>query len=166
MKIAIISDTHDNLYNLAKALDLYIKEKCDVLLHAGDMAQKETLEYLAMKFHGPLHVVEGNADTNPAELKDLTKIYPNLIFHGVVADITVDTLRIGMTHFPKIAQQLASEGIYDLVIHGHDHKPWQSFNGKTEILNPGNLQDSRYPATCALYDTSTRTAQLFQIARL
>ncbi len=166
MKIAIISDTHDNLNNLAKALDLYTKEKCDVLLHAGDMTQKETLEYIAMKFHGPIHVVEGNADIDPDSLQDLTNIYPNLNFHGTIADITVDGLRIGITHLPKDAQQLASQGLYDLVIHGHDHKPWQSFIGTTEVLNPGNLQDSRYPATCALYDTSTRTARLFQIARL
>ncbi len=166
MLIAIISDTHDNLFTLNKALAYINERQCEVLLHAGDMSRVDTLEHIAQKFHGPIHVVEGNSDINPESFHDLTEVYPLLTFHGITASLELDDLLIGITHKPHDAKQLATSGSYDLVIHGHDHKPWQSFVGTTEILNPGNIQDTGYPATFALYDTATRKAQLIQIGKL
>ncbi len=166
MLIAIISDTHDNLFTLNKAIAFINERGCDVLLHAGDMSRTDTLEHIAQKFHGPIHIVEGNSDINPENFHALAKIYPLLTFHGPTASLELDGLRIGITHKPQDAKQLAASGSYDLIIHGHDHKPWQSFVGTAEILNPGNVQDTRYPATFALYDTTTRKAQLVQIGKL
>ena len=166
MLIAIISDTHDNFFTLDKALKYINDKKCEVLLHAGDMSRPETLDHIATKFHGPIHVVEGNSDIDPDEFYEVEKIFPNVTYHGKIAEIEIDSLLIGMTHKPRDAKTLAAFQKHDLVIHGHDHKPWQSFPYGIEVLNPGNVQDTRYPATFAIYDTKTKKPQLIQIGML
>ena len=36
MKIGIISDTHDDIYNVQNAIEIFIEEKVDWIIHAGD----------------------------------------------------------------------------------------------------------------------------------
>lgn len=166
MKIAIISDTHDRLDNIEKALN-YIKEQgAEILIHAGDLAHSETLEYVCKKFHGDIFYIGGNADIDNEEIKKLEKIYKTLKTFTETAKLTLGGLSLVITHKPMDAKKLAESGKYDLVIHGHDHKPWQSFIGKCEILNPGNLADTRYPATFALYNTEIKKASLIAIQSL
>jgi len=166
MKIAIISDTHDNLGNLEKALKYINEQKAEVLIHAGDLEHVETLDFLCKKFHGKIYCVEGNAEIDADESRRLAQIYPELNSFDELAELNLGGLSIAITHRPKDAKKLAATGKYDLVIHGHDHKPWQSFVGKCEILNPGNIADIGYPATLAIYDTETRKASLVQLARI
>lgn len=166
MKIAIISDTHDRLDNIEKALKYINEQKAEVLVHAGDLAHSETLEYVCKKFHGEIYYIGGNADIDVEEIHGLTRIYNMLKTYTENAELKIGGLNIAVTHKPSDANKLAATGKYDLVIHGHDHKPWQSFVGKCEVLNPGNLADTRFPATFALYDTETRKALLRQVGLL
>lgn len=165
MKIAIISDTHDRLDNIQKALDYINAQECQVLIHAGDLALSNTLEYIADRFHGEIYLVEGNADLDPDITARLTDVYPNLNYYQKIAELEIDGLRIAVTHKPVDAKKLAGPD-FDLVIHGHDHKPWQSFVRKCEILNPGNLADQSYPPTFAIYDTVTRKPKLIILTNL
>jgi len=166
MKIAIISDTHDNYYTLNKALKYIIDNKCDFLIHSGDLARPETLDHIATKFHKPIYICGGNADINLDEIQSIASIHPNVYYKKDYLDFKIDKIKIAVTHTPKSAKMLAQGSDYDLVIHGHDHKPWQSHIGNTEILNPGNIQDTKYPATFAVYDTKTKLPHLIQINRL
>jgi putative phosphoesterase len=166
MKIAIISDTHDHLTNLDRALDYIIKAEAEYLIHAGDMAAVETLEHICKRFNEPILAVEGNADHDIEDLSDLNSIYPNLHYFKDRAEIVLDNLRIGLTHKPTDAKKMAKTGNYDLVIHGHDHKPWQSFEGKCEVLNPGNLCDQRFDSTFAIYDTQLKKPKLIILAKI
>ena len=43
MKIAIISDTHDNVATFKKAVDLIKKEKIKTIIHCGDIFKPEKL---------------------------------------------------------------------------------------------------------------------------
>lgn len=166
MKIAIISDTHDRLDNIEKALNYIKDQNCDALIHSGDLAHSETLDLICKKFHGPIHYIAGNADIDPEEIYGLTKIYPNLKYYPDFAELEIGKKRIAVTHKPVDANELARSGNYDLVIHGHDHKPWQRFIVKCEILNPGNLADIRFPATFAMYDLETGKPNLIEVAKL
>ena len=80
--------------------------------------------------------------------------------------IILKNKKIAVTHKPAEAKKLAQTGKYNLVIHGHDHKPWQSFIGACELLNPGNLADIRYPATFAIYNLGPNKPELFILERL
>jgi len=74
MKIAIISDTHDNLATLEKAVDWINKNGIEEIIHCGDICSPYTLQELSKKFsgvkprggHAPLrgkiHLVFGNVD--------------------------------------------------------------------------------------------------------
>lgn len=55
-KIAVISDTHSLLRPEIKEK---IKE-CELIIHAGDIASKETVEKIERL--GPVYFVRGNAD--------------------------------------------------------------------------------------------------------
>jgi hypothetical protein len=167
MKIAIMSDTHDKLASLEKALNYINQQKAEVLIHAGDLEHSETLDLICKKFHGEIHYVAGNADMDPEEIFNLTKIYPNLKVYPDYAELEFDGKRIAVTHKPTDATELAKSGNYDLVIHGHDHKPWQRFVGKCEILNPGNMtSDDRYPNTFAIYDVAEGKPKLVELSKL
>ena len=50
MKIAIISDTHDNLANLKKAIDWIKKEKIKIVIHCGDIFKPETIKEILKRF--------------------------------------------------------------------------------------------------------------------
>jgi predicted phosphodiesterase len=51
MKLAIISDTHDNLANLEKFLTSWAKEnRIETIIHCGDIASGDTVEFLAKQF--------------------------------------------------------------------------------------------------------------------
>ena len=56
MKLAIISDTH----SLLRPEILEILYQCDEILHAGDIASKESFEQI--RSIAPAHFVRGNAD--------------------------------------------------------------------------------------------------------
>ena len=50
MKIAIISDVHDNIPNLKKVLDYCASNKIEKIICCGDLASLETLDYLNDNF--------------------------------------------------------------------------------------------------------------------
>src|SRR3989338_1857028 len=62
MKIAIISDTHDNLLNLRVFFDFAKKENIETLIHCGDTAHGETLEEILKNFSGKIFLSFGNMD--------------------------------------------------------------------------------------------------------
>lgn len=61
MKIAIVSDSHDNMINLKKVLDYLQDKKIKNLIHCGDLTSSDILEKLR-DFQGNVYLVEGNAD--------------------------------------------------------------------------------------------------------
>ena len=53
MKIAIVSDTHNNWPNFKKAIDWIKKEKISLILHCGDISSQETINEAKKLFEGP-----------------------------------------------------------------------------------------------------------------
>ncbi|MEK7653636.1 MAG: metallophosphoesterase family protein, partial [Patescibacteria group bacterium] len=62
MKIAIISDSHDNIPNIEKFLGWAKENKIEMIIHCGDIASGETVKYLSENFKGKIHLVYGNMD--------------------------------------------------------------------------------------------------------
>ncbi|KKP82446.1 MAG: hypothetical protein UR83_C0052G0017 [Candidatus Moranbacteria bacterium GW2011_GWF2_35_54] len=66
MKIAIISDVHNNETNLKKVLDYCIKKKIKKIICCGDLASDETLDFMADNFNPPgggeIYYTFGNMD--------------------------------------------------------------------------------------------------------
>jgi putative phosphoesterase len=154
MKIAIISDTHDNLKNLKKFLDFAKKEKIDVLIHCGDVTNGEALKEIEEKFEGKIYLVLGNGDIKDSLEKEAkkTKIFER------EGKIEIENLKIGFSHFsPKIKNDLED---FDFYFFGHTHYPFLKKEKKCFLANPGNLAGLYFKASFALLDTKTKKLEL------
>lgn len=168
MKIAIISDTHDNLAILEKAVGWIKENDIEEIIHCGDICSPETLRKLSKVFPGKIHVVFGNVDE---DIFTITKNNyegqtPNVVLYGKLCEIIIDDWKIAFVHHPKIAKAMAMSGQYDLVFCGHTHQPWEETIGRCRLINPGNLSNMLYKASFAAYNTKTGELELKIIDRL
>lgn len=163
MKIAIISDTHDNVANIKKVINWLNKEEVKILLHCGDIATSETLKEGFVDFKGEIHISLGNADIR----HDLEPgKYGNCDVLSGFGKINLDKKRIAFVHFPEEAKDLAEGNKYDLVFYGHTHKPWEEKMGNCRLVNPGEAAGQFYKPTFAVYDTGSDKLELKIIERL
>ena len=165
-KIAIISDSHDNLANIYKMLDYLKKEKIKIMIHCGDVCAPSVMKEIADKFDGEIHLVFGNVDGDQEKMKELAEGLNNLTIYGQVGELDLDGKKIAWCHFPWQAERLAESSKYDLVFYGHDHKPWEKKIGKTVLRNPGTLAGLFAKATFAVYNTETDKAELILLEKI
>ena len=147
MKFAIVSDTHDNINNFNKAINWLNSENIELVLHCGDISRQETISEATKKFKCEIKWVRGNADYYLEEIPEQM-------------DLELDGKRIFFNHYPDVAKKEAESGKYDLVFHGHTHKPWVEQIGKCKLVNPGELAGQRFKPTFAVYDTQTGKLEL------
>lgn len=147
MKIAIVSDTHDNLANFGKVIDYLNKENITLMLHCGDICSQETINETEKKFKGEVKWVRGNGDF---ELGQVPESF----------EITLGGKKIFFNHYPDIAKTAAGSGKYDIVFYGHTHRPWEEMVGKCRLVNPGEIAGQRCKPTFAVYDTETDKLEL------
>lgn len=162
MKIAVFSDSHDNLPALRAALDQVRERGITVGLHLGDYCAPFVLALLA---ESPLHWygVWGNNDGDKLagwlNVKDSGNVdIPSTEFR----ELELEGRKLFLTHYPEIAKIAALSGEFDAVFHGHNHRAAVdtiSTNGgphaETLLANPGELCGVRFgSATFGIYDTS------------
>jgi len=153
MKIAVLSDIHDNIWKLEKVL----KElgEAQELIFCGDFCAPFSLGMLAEGFRGPIHVVFGNNDGDKLLLSQVAAKAGNVTLHGEFAELELGGRKIAAIHYPAIAAGLAASGRYDLVCCGHSHKYEAKRVGRTILLNPGEVMGRFGLSTYAIYDTET-----------
>ncbi|MEN7548926.1 metallophosphoesterase family protein [Rapidithrix thailandica] len=170
MKIAIISDIHDHVWNLQAFLQQKAGE-ADVLLCCGDLCSPFIISMLGKGFQKDIHVVFGNNDADQFRITQnafqLAK--DRLFIHSELAEIELDSLKIAVNHYPNIAKPLFASGKYDLVCYGHNHQFHMFKEEGRFLLNPGPLMGydpshgKDVPPTFILFDTSRKSAQGFQL---
>ena len=139
MKIAIISDTHSLLRDEVMEK---IRE-CEIILHGGDIASKETVE--AIEKLGRAYFVRGNAD------KDWAEDIP------YEREVEICGYRFYMVHKKSDIRKDLS-GI-DFVIYGHSHKYEQKTEYGINYLNPGSCGPRRFtqPVTLMLMEIDEKS---------
>jgi len=166
MKIAIISDSHDNITNIYKFLDYAKKQNVEMIIHCGDVCAPSVLKELGEKFLGQIHIVYGNVDGDKDMMEKIAKGFDYVTIHGIVGEIKVDDKKIAFTHYPDKGRELAESGKYNYVFYGHNHKPWQELVGNTQLINPGTLAGLFAKATFALWDTNEREPKLILLEQI
>ncbi|XOU94350.1 MAG: metallophosphoesterase family protein [Candidatus Kerfeldbacteria bacterium] len=160
MKIGIISDSHDNVPNMEKAISWMNENNIEEIIHCGDLCAPSILTaILAPQFTGPIHMVFGNVEDRDLLSQKVLNI-KHVNHYGDLGKIELDKKKIAFIHYPDKAKKLASSGMYDLVFYGHSHKPWEEKIGKTRVVNPGTLAGLFYKATFAVYNTTTEKLEL------
>ncbi|MFH0804682.1 MAG: YfcE family phosphodiesterase [Patescibacteria group bacterium] len=156
MQIAIVSDSHDNLPNIEKALKFLSAQQVGTLIHCGDVCAPATLKFFATHFGGQIHLCFGNVDGDRYNMTRLAyEELQNVKIHGDVGELVVGGKQLAFVHYPYMAKGLAAEAKYDFVFYGHDHKPWEETVGRTRMVNPGNVANIFYPPSMAILDTAT-----------
>lgn len=167
MKIVILSDIHDNIWNLEKVLNQVINN-VDRTILCGDYCSPSTFKKATEKFK-VAYCVWGNVDGEKVKITE--EIYKNKIEHvkllGNFGEINIDGKKIAFTHYPDIAKTSAHSNLYDAVFHGHTHEVLNEKVEKTLLLNPGAVcgfsNGNPSKATFAIYDTSTNSAEIIEI---
>lgn len=165
MKIAILSDIHDQLPQLKKALVAI--QDTDALLFCGDLCSPFVIKALGEGYAKPIHVVFGNNDGDHFRITQNSKTYPHIQLHGELAELTFDKVRFGINHFDNIARVLAESGRYDVICFGHNHQFEFSQAGNCQLINPGEVYGGLTGnSTLAIFDTETRTPQRIDLPLL
>ncbi len=171
MKIAIISDSHDNLATLKKALAWLNKEEIKTMIHCGDVSSPAMLREISKNFKGKIHLILGNigpvgvgANEDPFGIKKSG--IKNVKFYGQIGQLKIGDKKLAFAHEPEKAKELALTGKYDLVFYGHDHRPWEEKMKNCRLVNPGTLAGMFNKATFAVYDTKTDKLELKLVEKL
>ena len=61
MRIGVVSDTHNNLKNVGKIVELFNAAAVERVIHTGDITQAKTIEVFA-HLDAPMYGVFGNND--------------------------------------------------------------------------------------------------------
>ncbi len=159
MKLAILSDIHDNVWKLEAALNRARELGAEALICCGDLCAPFVVPQLAEGFPGEVHVVFGNNDGDGFRIAQQAARYPNVKLHGEFAELQFDDKRFAVTHFPEIARALAHSGRYDVICYGHDHRFFVGREGSALLINPGEIMGRFGRSTFVLYDTRTDEAR-------
>lgn len=161
MKIGLISDTHDHVPHIRKAMSLFRLQGIKVVLHAGDFCSPFTVP----PFEGiELHAVFGNNDGDHFRLLSKMKSI-GAEHHAEFVELTFDGRRIALYHGtqPAITDALVKCGTYDLVVSGHTHQAEQKTKGKTLWVNPGSAHGFEEDATIGIYNTETHSCTIAKL---
>jgi uncharacterized protein len=161
MRIAILSDSHDNIWNLEKVLERVAG--ADRLIFCGDFCAPFSLALVAEKFPGPIDCVAGNNDGDAVLLERIARKSGHVTMHGQFADLKLDAWRAFVNHYPPIGEAVAASGLYDLVCFGHNHIAEMRQVGRTTLVNPGEVMGRLGHSTFATYDTETGRAELHEV---
>jgi len=132
-KIGIMSDSHDNMPAIRAAVELFNKEKVDLVIHAGDIVAPFTAKEIK-KLACPYRMIFGN---NDGEILGLHKIYEGNIFQPPHS-MKINDKKLLVLHEPTLVNELKNSGNFDYIIYGHDHASFAEHvpNG-TIVINPG-----------------------------
>lgn len=159
MIIGVISDTHDHLDNIKKALDIFNSRGVKHIIHAGDFCSPFTWR-IFKNFDGGFTGIFGNNDGERILLK---KLYQDKIYTQPYK-LNLHNKNIVIMHEPDVAKELAKSGSFNLVIYGHTHEPVIEKIEGTLIINPGEASGWLYgKPTVAIVNLSDMSAEIIPL---
>lgn len=189
MKIGIISDTHDDLNSVDRAVSIFNREKASLVVHAGDFIFPGVVERFRKLESAKLVGVLGNNDGEKfGLLKKFEEIGGELkrTEFGEIQDNENKNLRIAVYHGTdqNLREAAILSGIYDVFIHGHTHVKrlaqklikTSDKERKIVVLNPGTAHHDfpTFPPegagwnedkpTVITYDTITKESRFFLLS--
>lgn len=170
MKIAILSDIHDNVQNLQQALAMPELQETETLLCCGDLCSPFIIKLLGQAYDKPMHIVLGNNDGDVAALIKNANAFTNILIHGEYFRGGLGGKSFAMNHYPEKAKILAENGGYDVVCYGHNHELSRDQTiGDTLFINPGAVMGFHggkleyIPATFLILDIETLATEVYII---
>lgn len=159
MKVGIMSDTHDNLPNIERAIEVLKAEGVELVCHLGDHVSPFSLS----KLRGlgcRVVAIYGNNDGDIATLKRVAE-KGGIAIHKAPYEMEIDGKKALLLHgyngkelTLKVVRSMAASGTYDIVMFGHIHECVKEFVGNCLVVNPGETFGMLTgKATVAVLDT-------------
>ena len=133
-RIGVVSDTHNNVSNTARIVELFNDAGVDAVVHTGDVTQPKTLDVLA-RLDAPLFGVWGNNDVERKALEASVRKH-RLNFCDGPLIVEWSSRRIIVIHDPEDLPP-ETRASANLVLHGHTHRCVMERNGAGLVFNPG-----------------------------
>lgn len=143
MKVLIVSDTHGQIYNLKRVLE--IEDAIDMMIHAGDVVKDKDKDYLETMLDFPVYMVGGNNDyfmRLPGEIVVPVGKHRVYVTHGHGHYVSAHTIRL---------KEAARSRQADVAVYGHTHRPYIDLSGDVITINPGSLSYPRQEGAKASY---------------
>ncbi len=169
MKLAVVSDTHDHMNNIIKAVSIINERNVDIVLHCGDYVAPFVKDWFNnlndniknKHFYG----VWGNNDGERFYLGKYLGQICNIVGYEFLKDL--DGKKVYASHMPSqtTIDALISSGKFDIVLSGHTHIVINKKhdNGVLEV-NPGELCGYlTKKATFAIVDTNRMQAEIIEL---
>ena len=134
MRIGVVSDTHNNLSNVARIVDLFNDAGVERVIHTGDITQAKTLDMFA-NLRAPLHGVFGNNDQERHSLEQAAAGH-GFAFADPPLELAWHGRRILVVHDPLEFTGVLKAG-HELALHGHTHLYRLERSCSQTIFNPG-----------------------------
>jgi putative phosphoesterase len=170
MRIAILSDIHDNVWKLEAALER--ARQADALLCLGDLCSPFVVHQLGAGFSGPIHILFGNNDADLFRITTNARRYPHIAIHAEWFRGDFGGLSFAANHYDNIGRAVAASGEFDVVCFGHNHRYQITPMGKTLAINPGPIMGAAFaadgsrtdvPSTFVIYDTAKAQAERLEV---
>jgi putative phosphoesterase len=159
MIIGIISDSHDNVPVVKKAIALLNEKKVNMVIHAGDYVAPFTVR-LFKEFVCPWIGVFGNYD---GENKGLTVVYENRIQEPPY-ELNLGGKSVYITHDLFLEFPDGNVPGRDVIIYGHNHQASIEKRNNQIYINPGELCGYvSGKSTIALLNTENLEAEIIEI---
>ncbi len=152
--IGVMSDSHDNLDAVRRAVRFFRGSGCRFVIHAGDFVAP----FAARELEGldcPVKAVYGNCDGERTGLENA--LLPFGEIRAAPFFFTLYDVRFLLSHIPVSGRK---ESV-DVYIFGHTHRPEVRGTGDGLILNPGETGGwVSGRSSVALFDPRTREAEV------
>lgn len=165
MKVAVISDIHENFHNLILALESSKEKDVDMIICLGDMMNAGIAKILAIQ-DVPVYLIWGN---NDGEVVDTMRASNREGSNLTVGLSTYDFLEIGdkkifITHYDNLAIPMAKSGLYDAVFYGHNHLQKLEKVNDCFVVNPGEICAQKTGVSSyAIYDTTNHHVEVVEL---
>ncbi len=136
MKIGVVSDTHNNIANVKKIINIFNYNRVEYVIHTGDITNTKTLEQFS-SLRANLIGVFGNNDREETGLQDKAKEL-GFQFLEPPSTIKLNDREIAIFHEPEpIEDYIKNNSSVDLILHGHTHRYREESFNEIKIFNPG-----------------------------
>lgn len=165
MKIAVISDIHENYHNLLRALDHIQVLNVASILCLGDLMNAGIAQVMA---DGPIPVfsIWGNNDGDKVTVLGVALSANSNLTMAVqtYAFVQIAGRSLFLTHHPDLARPMAGSQEFDAVFFGHEHRPSVEWIGRCLVVNPGEISAHKTGiATFAVYDPEQNQAEIVTV---
>ena len=134
MKLGVVCDTHNNVKNVRRIVELFNEAGVNHVVHTGDITKASTLDLFG-ELECPLSGVFGNNDVEREELNQSIERQGFLFSEApLVLDFAGTSTLV--VHDPASLTEERMQG-HNLILHGHTHLLRTDRDRGRLIFNPG-----------------------------